>query len=73
MQFQHSSALKAMLIKQVGKEAYEGLIKSMKEANVDSNIVGIMETYFEEVEKSPVNKIRKNRRKNRRNRKINCY
>jgi hypothetical protein len=59
LQFQHSSALKAMLIKQVGKEAYEGLIKSMKEANVDSNIVGIMETYFEEVEKSPVNKVEK--------------
>ncbi len=59
LQFQHSSALKAMLIKQVGKEAYEGLIKSMNEANVDSNIVGIMETYFEEVEKSPVNKVEK--------------
>lgn len=59
LQFQHSSALKAMLIKQVGKEAYEGLIKSMKEANVDSNIVDIMETYFEEVEKSPVNKVEK--------------
>jgi hypothetical protein len=59
LQFQHSSALKAMLIKQVGKEAYEGLTKSMKEANVDSNIVGIMETYFEEVEKSPVNKVEK--------------
>jgi hypothetical protein len=59
LQFQHSSALKAMLIKQVGKEAYEGLTKSMKEADVDSNIVGIMETYFEEVEKSPVNKVEK--------------
>ncbi|NOJ28737.1 MAG: hypothetical protein DA328_01040, partial [Nitrososphaeraceae archaeon] len=63
LQFQHSSALKAMLIKQVGKEAYEGLIKSMKEANVDSNIVGIMETYFEEVEKSPVNKVERTEEK----------